>query len=291
MRALTALLAAAALSYEPAYALGSDPPVYEFIVEGDTQDWATSQPLAWRETNAKACARKPAALIGTGDVVNFLGAQGQWLAARAAFDVLRACGLRYAAPAGNHDIERRDLVTLKMVRDWRAYDAFLAAQPQPALARAPSGHAWTMALAPGLVLGVLPYGPPAADVDWLIADLAKRSQQAVLVQHEAVNGWQAALPLSPAMQRVLAARGPQIAGVVGGHFLSADRVQFAPLVGGAPGAFKLFTNWQIGSLTTPNAFSGWVTVLEHRTATGDWCVRTENLITGESDRMEAPRCV
>jgi len=273
------LLCAAALGL---LGSGSPPPVYQFVVEGDTQTWSrvVDQRAQWLATNSAICALQPAAVIGTGDIVDGAVATAQWAAARAAFDVLRACRLRYAAPAGNHDI-----YTSQTTVNYSYYDAFLTAHPPTALARSPSGHAWIQTLAPGFILAALPFQSPQTEVTWMISALRNQRARVVIVQHDAIepDAWS----FSSAVGQLITARGSQIVGVIGGHYTPSDRVAMRALAGGG---FALFTNWQ-WDYPNDDVFTGWVTLLEHRTATGEWCAHTRNMLTGVQDRMQAPTCV
>lgn len=271
-----------------AVALGATSAAAQVIaVVGDTQTWSTRTlgdgPSRWIETNRALCAMKPAAVVHVGDIVETTRSASEWRAARDAFAVLRSCGLLYAAPVGNHDF----LWPTSLPPEWTNHAAFAAEFPPLAYSRAPSGNAWIQFLAPGLVLGVLPFMPSAADVGWLTQSLAAVTADAVLVQHEGVDPTNGGWRYSPAFSQVIAARGKQIVGVIGGHFTSADRVQFRSL---SPGhGFSLFSNWQLQWVSPADAFHGWVTFLERRG--GQWCVSTRNLLTGAAGKMEPSSCV
>jgi hypothetical protein len=254
---------------------------YRFTIQGDTQDWAriTGQPALWLETNRAICAQPPSLLIGTGDIVNNTTDTAQWQAARNAFDVLRACNLPFATPAGNHDYDFPPGTP-----NWSFYDAFLAAYPPPSVTRSATGRSWLQAFAPGVVLAVLPYGADAAEVTWLESAIAARTQSVVLVQHEAIEP--SAWVFSSQVQHLRGVFGARIVGVIGGHYLQDDRVRFEAL---PTGGFALYSNWQWSP--TAGTFTGWVTQLEYRSTTGQWCISTQNMRTGARDLMETPKCV
>lgn len=165
------------------------------------------------------------------------------------------------------------------------YDSFLTSHPPTALARSPSGHAWIQTLVPGFILAVLPFEATQNEVNWRISALRNQTSRAVVVQHEAIDPgpW----THSGAVRQLMTARGSQIAGVIGGHFTPADRVAIRRL---ATGGFALFMNWQ-WDYPNDDVFRGWVTLLEYRSATGEWCVRTGNMLTGATGRMQALTCV
>ncbi|HEU4429814.1 MAG TPA: hypothetical protein VFT98_13715 [Myxococcota bacterium] len=261
---------------------GAQPPVYQFVIEGDTQTWSrvVTERAQWLATNTAICALQPAAVIGTGDIVDGAVATAQWTAARAAYDVLRACRLRYATPSGNHDI-----YTSQTTVNYGYYNSFLTSHPPTALARSPSGRSWIQTLAPGFILAVLPFQAAQTEINWMTSALRNQTARAVIVQHEAIEP--SAWSFSSAVRQLMTARGSQIVGVIGGHYTPSDRVAIRRLT---TGGFALFTNWQ-WDYPNDDVFRGWVTLLEYRTATGEWCARTRNMLTGAQGRMQAPTCV
>jgi hypothetical protein len=255
-----------------------------FIVQGDTQTWSyfPDGPESWRATNRAICAMrpKPKLVIGTGDIVEFHLAGGQWESAKRAFDILRDCGVPFSPAAGNHD-----WAWPTSTPGWKPFDEWI---PNYAEGRtfSPDKRAWWQPMGRSHVLGVLNDGSSAAQAEWL-ANQLRDETHIVLMQHGAIEpdaAWRIYPGLS--INRALELLGDRLVGVIGGHWLSGDYVQFKPL---RRGVFGLFSNWQSRTNAGGSGWYGWVTVLT-LTPT-QWCVSTLNVLTGARDRFEEPSCL
>ena len=136
------------------------------------------------------------------------------------------------------------------------------------------------------ILGVLNDGSSAAQAEWLANQLRDKTN-IVLMQHGAIEpdaAWRIYPGLS--INRALELLDGRVVGVIGGHWLSGDYVQFKPL---ERGVFGLFSNWQSRTNASGSGWYGWVTVLT-LTRT-QWCVKTLNVLTGARDRFEDPSCL
>jgi hypothetical protein len=284
---LLALTPCAALAQAPAAAPASDPSAPDdevFIVQGDTQTWSyfPDGPENWWATNRAICAMrpKPKLVIGTGDIVEFHLAGGQWESAKRAFDILRDCGVPFSPAAGNHD-----WAWPTSTPGWKPFDEWI---PNYAEGRtfSPDKRAWWQPMGRSHVLGVLNDGSSAAQAEWL-ANQLRDETHIVLMQHGAIEpdaAWRIYPGLS--INRALELLGDRVVGVIGGHWLSGDYVQFKPL---APGVFGLFSNWQSRTNASGSGWYGWVTVLT-LTRT-QWCVETLNVLTRARDRFEDRSCL
>jgi hypothetical protein len=249
-----------------------------FVIQGDTQTWSTATGPGWIDTNRAICQMRPALMIGTGDIVEFHGSTMEWDRARAAFDVLKNCGVPFSPAAGNHDW---NWPTTN--KSWLNYDAFNKRLGyEQGRTFSPTRRAWIMRMGREHMLGVLPDEASLSEIDWL-SNALMPYDRVVLMQHAAVDPF--AWKVTPQTKLVRDRLGARVVGVIGGHWLPADKVRFGTLPGGE---FGLFTNYQRG-LEPPTLREGWVTLLK-LTATS-WCVRTQNLLNGAQNYMEPFHCV
>jgi hypothetical protein len=266
----------------PARAGSNHVSVRSYVVQGDTQNWAYAPLTAgeWEQVQRELCRSGASRILGTGDIIDDRDDAAQWARADRAYDITDACGLEATLPAGNHDLENFGIT------DFRPYDAFMRGRRLHApLAESASGRAWVDRLEPGHVVGVLPWLAAGADVDWLERWLANNPQErAILIQHEAAEP--VSRRLSSAVSRLVSRFGSRIIGVIGGHYVPGDRV-----VTWSHGAtWVLFTNFQLGAVLGERP-EGLVTMLHHYMSSDTWCIRTVNVLTGESGRFESSRCL
>ena len=257
--------------------------VISYVVQGDTQNWAFSATSAdeWKRLQTALCGLGASRILGTGDIVDQRDIPAQWARADSVYDLSDACGLPATLPAGNHDFQ-----VAGTTDSFAAYDAFLRQRPlHRPLASSATGRSWVDRLEPGLIVGVLPYGSQPAEASWLESWIASHaSERVILIKHDAVDP---ATGLRLGAVHTLTTRfGSRIIGVIGGHFLPADRV--AAWKQG--GSFTLFTNYQLGAVLGPRP-EGWVTMLDHYLSSDSWCIRTKNYLTGETNRFEFARCL
>ncbi|HEY8492613.1 MAG TPA: metallophosphoesterase [Myxococcota bacterium] len=288
-RALALALLLGALSAASAAARDAEPPErperprrIQLYVMPDTQSWAGNQGghslATWRAVVDALCRQRErfAMVLHTGDMVDKPRRRPEeWRAAQSVMKRLDRCGMPYAIAFGNHDFDEyppeEGTKTLNDSR-WKALRAELAYQPEE---RAPSGRTALTPLVPGWYVATLDYRLSREDLAWLDAEIAERPGARFLALDHACIG--PAGLMRPHCGKVFE-RHPAIRIAVSGHWIGPVRDAWLrlPRQKGPP-LIALFQNYQF----VPD-LAAWGVVIELEPESGDVCVWSENLLTGET---------
>jgi hypothetical protein len=256
----------------------------QLYVMPDTQSWTWNQGghslATWRAVVDALCRQRDrfAMVLHTGDMVDKPRTRpDEWRVARSVMERLDRCRMPYAIAFGNHDWDEYPPEEGKKVGGdsrWKALRAALAHQPAE---RAPSGRSELTPLVPGWFVVTLDLRPSREDLAWLEAEIAERPGARFLVLDHLCIGPSGVM--RPAC-RALFERHPEIRIAVSGHWIGPVREAWMRLTRQkGPPLIALFQNYQF----VPE-LAAWGVVIELEPESGDLCVWSENLLTGETRR-------
>lgn len=248
----------------------------------DTQAWTWNQGgttlATWRAVAQALCRQRDrfAMVLHTGDLVDHPHERRQWDNAVSVLQELDACAMPLAIAIGNHDYDQHpgaEGTPAPSARRWSEALGRLA--PRTDRKPAPSGRTALHPLAPGWFVLTVDYFPSQADLDWIAAAIdARRTSRFVLLHHYCVDPGGIA-PFRTCRQ--LLERHPEIRIAVSGHTLGnvRDSWQQVPRKNGE-GLAALYQNYQ----HVPE-LAAWGVVVELEPGSGDLCVWSEDVLSGE----------